>query len=328
MKLNTDKQDLIARYLLGDLSEAESAQLEDSSFFNPEQLEELRSVENDLIDEYARGELPAKERAKFERLFLTNPERRQRVEFALALARVSSNQGSSTSLINREGTRTFRDFFPSLFRVPRQALIYATAALTVTVLIGSWWLYTRTNSRNEQVVSRQASGQEQAAPVKGPPGPSPEATPRSQPPENAREGSSQPARNENVPTDNRNGARGSSQADATVATFILLPGTPRSSGERTKLVIPHGRQLVRLKLELEEHDAVSYQSFAAELSHANSERAWGSGTLSLQRNRTLMLSIPVSSLPAADYDLTLRGRAARGRTFETLGYYYLTIVRE
>ena len=77
-KLDTDNKKLVARYLLGELSEEDSARLEDSSFSDPDQLEELWSVENDLIDEYARDELPTAERERFERLFLAHPDRRQR----------------------------------------------------------------------------------------------------------------------------------------------------------------------------------------------------------------------------------------------------------
>jgi hypothetical protein len=321
---------LIKRYLLGDLSEAESAQLEDSAFFDRDQLDELRSVENELIDEYARGELPSQERAKFEKLFSTNPERRQRIEFAMALARVPANQTSSNSIIPRERSGTLHDFFASLLGVPRQKLIYTTAALTLIVLFGSWWLFTRTSLRTEQVVQRHSSGPEQVMPNNGSPGPSPEAPTRSQPREDMREGSSHPAKDEHPPNKNRNAGRGVSHPETAVATFLLLPGLTRSGGERIKLVIPPGRQFIRFKLKLEEHDVASYRSFAAELSRANSQKAWTSGSLSIHRNGTLILNIPASSLPpeTADYDLTLRGRTARGRTFENLGFYYLTIVRE
>jgi len=319
---------LITSYLLGDLSETESAQLEDSSFFNPERLEELRSVEADLIDEYARGELPSREKEKFERLFFANPERRQRVEFALALARISSDQVSNSSIIAREGSRTFRDFFGSLLRVPRPVLIYSTAILAVALLIGIWWFSITTNSPIE-IVRRPAPGQEQVTPGKGPPGQSPAAT-QSEPPEIAREGAAPPASNKRGLHDNRNAGRGVSHAEPAVATFILLPGMSRSGDERTKLVVPHGRQVIRLKLTLEEHDAARFKNFRAELRQGNSEKTLVSRILSAQRNRTLQLDIPPSRLPAqtADYELTLRGRAPHDRAFETVGYYYLTIVKE
>ncbi len=115
MKLETDKQEFLARYLLGQLSESESARLEDSSFSNQEQLEELRTVENDLIDEYVRGELPADQKASFERLFLANPQRRKRIEFAVALDRVSSNAHVTNSVHQRLGALTWRDSLASIF---------------------------------------------------------------------------------------------------------------------------------------------------------------------------------------------------------------------
>jgi hypothetical protein len=328
-KLDTDKQNLIARYLLGDLSEAESAQLEDSAFSNPDQLEELRSVENELIDEYVRGELPAKEAAKFESQFLANPERRQRVEFARALAKVSSNHISSHA-VSREGTGTIRNFFASFLGLSRPAMVYSAVALTVIVLLGSWWLFTKTNSHGNQVAQRQTPGAEQVMPSNGLPGPSQQTPVRSQPPENTRGVTSQPSTDEHLPGNNRNGDRPISHPETSVATFLLLPGVSRGSDERTKLVIPHGRQLIRLKLKLEGHDVARYRSFAAELSRANSSKAWASQRLPVQRNGTLVLHLPASSLPAetADYDLTLRGRASRNDAFETLGYYYLTIIRE
>jgi hypothetical protein len=289
----------------------------------------LRSVENELIDEYARGELPARETAKFERLFLANPERRKRVEFARALAKVSSNHISSHS-VSREGTGTIRDFLASLFGRSSPVMVYSAAALTLIVLLGSWWLFTKTNSPSDQVVQRQTPGAEQVMPSNEPPTPSPPAPVRSQPPENKRLATSQPSPDDHLTVNNRNRGTSISHPETAVATFLLLPGVSRSSDERTKLVIPHGRQLIRLKLKLEGHDVGRYRSFGAELSRANSSKAWVSQRLSVQRNGTLVLHIPASSLPAetADYDLTLRGRASRNDAFETLGYYYLTIIRE
>ena len=281
-------------------------------------------VENDLIDEYARGELPSQEKRKFERQFFANPERRQRVEFAMTFARVSSAQERSPSVINREATRNFRDVFSSLFTTLQPALVYATVVLAAAVLIGAWWSF------------RKTAGPDVAMQPAGPVTPanvgierSPKATTQDQSPDIAHEGSSRPNSAVPLANANRKAPGGISHAQGTVATFTLLPGTTRDNGTRTTLVIPSGRRIVRLKLELEEHDAMNYRSFAAELNRGDSEKTWASETLS-KRNRTLILNIPASSLPAktANYDLTLRGQAAPGRAFETLGYYYLTIVRE
>ena len=319
----------MARYLLGELSEEDSAQLEDSSFSDPDQLEELWSVENDLIDGYARDELPPAERVRFERLFLAHPDRRQRVEFALALARLSTGRAIASS---SDGALTR---LASFFRLPRLVLTFAAAACFIVLIIGTWWLFTGRSSRSrEQLAQRQEPGQLPAE-GKGQPGSSPQTNVNTQ--------LTEPAPKVGKGPDNSEGGlRAGSKPTPAVprqqpspvpfVTFVLPPGLSRSSGERTKLIVPRGRQLMRLELKLEEHEAENYEVFAADLSRAGVS-VWRLGPLVIsppRRNRTLVLNIPVHQLAtdSGDYELTLKGRSVKGQAFETLSYYYLTIVKE
>src|SRR5258708_10755197 len=80
---------LLQRYLLGNLSEEERVRVEDRAFADPAYLGALEAAEADLMDAYVRGELPQSDRRQFERLFLTSRQRRNRVEFARALATVA-----------------------------------------------------------------------------------------------------------------------------------------------------------------------------------------------------------------------------------------------
>jgi anti-sigma factor RsiW len=89
VETKTINEELIARYLLGDLSEQELTAVEDRAFSDRSYLEEIQSVESDLIDEYVRGELSDSERQLFETRFLTSAERRNKIEFARALATIS-----------------------------------------------------------------------------------------------------------------------------------------------------------------------------------------------------------------------------------------------
>ena len=82
------QEDLIERYLLGELSAAEQTALEDEYFGDEFKYDRLCKVEDDLLDRYARGSLPEADRERFERGYLTNPRRRRHVMFAKALARV------------------------------------------------------------------------------------------------------------------------------------------------------------------------------------------------------------------------------------------------
>src|SRR5215470_4189780 len=80
----------LVKYLLGDLSQEEQAQVEDRAFADPDYLVVLQSVEVDLMDAYVNGELSPAERRQFERQFLVSPERRRKVAFARDLARVAA----------------------------------------------------------------------------------------------------------------------------------------------------------------------------------------------------------------------------------------------
>ena len=94
-KFHDDK--VIARYLLGELPEAEQAELEEHAFSDSDYLQQVRAVEKDLMDEYARGELSGPERAAFEQRFFASAHRRRQIEFARALVQVAEESPPSAS---------------------------------------------------------------------------------------------------------------------------------------------------------------------------------------------------------------------------------------
>jgi hypothetical protein len=320
--LKTETQEEMVRYLLGELTEAESARLEDSSFANPEQLAELRSVENDLIDEYARGEMRPVAMRNFEKLFMADPDRRKRVSFALALANVTSRRSVASNVANDVASnRNWLNSFASLFRFSNPGWVYAAGLVTVAVLIGGWWFVLRTNSidQSAQIAQAPAPGPSQTVALA-----SPSAETTNNQPDNP---PSKPSLNKPESAPRNTNDRVPSQTS--VATFVLLPGLSRSENEATSLIIPRGKEWLRLKVKLEEHDAVSYQNFTAELKLTNGLRVWTSRPLT-PGNRTLTLNLPLSTLPAptGSYELTLRGHSPQQRNFEPIGYYYLNIVKE
>jgi len=90
MRAERIDETLFLKYLLGDLSEDRQVDVEDRAFADREFLDALEAAEADLIDAWVRGELSPSERRAFERRFLTSPQRRNKVEFARALAKVTS----------------------------------------------------------------------------------------------------------------------------------------------------------------------------------------------------------------------------------------------
>jgi hypothetical protein len=80
-----DKDGLIARYLLNELSESENEDLEDEMVLDDELAERRQTVEMNLIDSYVMDEMSPDERHRFESGFLLFPENRLKVEEARML---------------------------------------------------------------------------------------------------------------------------------------------------------------------------------------------------------------------------------------------------
>src|SRR4051812_14731756 len=74
------------RYLLGELSGQEQAALEGKYFTDPQVFDQVLKTESELVDGYVRGQLSAEVRERFEESYLKHPARRERVQFARALA--------------------------------------------------------------------------------------------------------------------------------------------------------------------------------------------------------------------------------------------------
>ena len=74
------------RYLLGTLSEEERAKLEERYFADDKDFEEIEIAEEELIDRYVRGELTAAERTEFQQTVVRSPRLMERVEFAKLFA--------------------------------------------------------------------------------------------------------------------------------------------------------------------------------------------------------------------------------------------------
>src|SRR5690349_201083 len=82
----TESDEILTRYLFGELSEPEQARLEERYFDDARAFEQLTRLEAELVDGYARGRLSPQVRERFERAYLADPNRRAHLRFGEALA--------------------------------------------------------------------------------------------------------------------------------------------------------------------------------------------------------------------------------------------------
>ena len=324
----------IIKYLLGQLSEEERAQVEERFFKDEEYEETLRSVENELIDEYVRGLLSDADRESFETFFLISARRRQKVKFARALRRLegapmpgvvglAEERVVEPSAPAEAGRASFLEAWRAIFFTP--SFRYAAAALLVALSAAGLWLIADRGRQQNQNEPLQASRNQQPQAVTPSPaaqgqGSSAQATPETvvrapkelEPPPEVGNG------NRVVQPPVPSGRRG---PGSVIATISLAPGITRGEGETAQLVLASQTQRVSIRLALEEGD--EYPTYRVELRDP-------AGAVVLTRNLTsarkgeVTLDIPARVLNTGKYELALKGIKGGGR-IDDLSFYYLNV---
>jgi anti-sigma factor RsiW len=102
--MKTDlSEDLIQRYLLGELTEADQAALEQELLIDRGEFDRVWAVENELIDSYVRGEMSRADRERFEGHYLASPLHRERVAIAESfLADIDQAAGETVEVREKE----------------------------------------------------------------------------------------------------------------------------------------------------------------------------------------------------------------------------------
>lgn len=157
---DTTQENLMYRYLLGDLPEAEQSALETEYFADSEKLEQMWAAENDLVDSYVRDQLPRADRELFERHYLQSLRHRQRVTLARKLLAEIDEKYSQT--VSSEASAPPRNSWWTglleLLRGPQMLLGGALAAAMLLLALGGlWFLNERARLVGELAQSRAQS---------------------------------------------------------------------------------------------------------------------------------------------------------------------------
>jgi hypothetical protein len=136
------QENLMRRYLLGNLPESEANELELQIFRDDEKFEEMWEIENQLVDGYVRSRLSAAEHERFERYYQASSVHSQRVAVARNL--VEEADGSRADVIPATVKVSWRSGY---------SLLSWQSALAATVLLfvicSTWLLLDRSRLRHE-----------------------------------------------------------------------------------------------------------------------------------------------------------------------------------
>lgn len=328
MSANLQNDELIARYLLGDLPEEQQVAIEDRAFSDAEYRQNITAVENDLIDEYVRRQLSSEQRRQFEQRFLASADRRKRIEFARALATVvAEDHVSEAAAESREKRPSFFEAVAAFIQglAPASRFSLATATLLITIAGGALIMYslrqraelTRLRAQEQKQGTNERALQQQIE------------TERKRNDElRAQLGQEKEQRqktDELVNDLQRDVEKPIQQPERTVFALSLLPGISRGGGARPKLALPGSARVVRLQIGLEPEE--QYKTFRVELKTQDGKPVWNRDNLPVRTTssgKNVALTLPASVLSAGQYELTLKGLTDDGR-LEDVGFYYFDV---
>jgi anti-sigma factor RsiW len=334
MRSDLSSEDLLVRYLLGDLPEEEQAGVEERAFQDQRTVRDIQAAESDLIDAYVRGELSERERRQFEGRFFASAERRRKVEFARALARVAP-EFAAVEKAARPARRPTPAAWPGILeaflRRLSPAAKFAMAGAALLVVIGGSWLIVESvrlrgelaalraaqqSNEREQQALRQQIADEQAR--------RDELSTQLQRERDQRE------RDQQLVGELQHQLEESAAPPppSPVASLLLGPGISRGANARSKLVIPQAAQKARVQIGVEPED--DYRSFRVELRAPGGQPIWTQENLPARRvrgGRAVVLSLPANILKAGGYELALKGVTGQG-VVEDVGYYYVDVLRK
>jgi hypothetical protein len=314
LKSELDKEELVKRFLLGDLSESERAELEDRFLASDEFFQELLIGEDDLIDAYVRGELSETERALFERNYSITQQGRWRVEFAGTLYTSTSGKPETVGTAREQNkAASWRRSLFGMFAARRPTLAFMlAAALAVVVFGGMWFLIER--MRHRRPVPQQAQSEQTAAT-----GQSQESTPpltaTGQEPSPQEKETPMPAASQATPK----------RAVAATATFTLLPGMVRGEGG-SQINLPAGTAEVRLRLGMED---AAYNKYRATLYTPEGKQLWSRvvATQPSIKSAYITVSFPAALLKGGDYVMAVSGADVDGK-WESVADYSFRVVKK
>jgi len=310
---NDTQENLIYRYLLGELPEPEQAALEERCFIDNETFERICESENRLVDQYVRGRLSSADRARFEAHYLASPVHRQRVATARNLLAAADEFAPARN--TPEIRPSFWQRLTEWSRLSPAWQLALAAGMLLLMAIGVWLLVERTRLRNElanlqtENSARQNREQELARQI---------ASGQSE-----RERlSAELEQLRKQPTPARPSQSPAPPSVLTIFSFALSPISVRGSAAQPLAVGPDADQ-VQLQLTAPPGDWKSYQVI---IQTAERQPVWSQRRLNPRAGKVIV-NVPAGKLPFNDYILTLSATDRAGETQE-INQYSFRVIRE
>jgi hypothetical protein len=311
--MSVDKQmyddQLLIRYLLGDVADEEAERLDELSIADDEFATRLSAIENDLVDSYVRGELSGSTLEQFKSSYLSSATRRQKVVFAQTFCGFADNSAKVSALL-ASGARdrvlvgapdlSQRRSWRRYLAVPQPSLqwSFAGAALLMALMAGYLLLnnarlqnqLTHAQAERTALEQRQQQLQKQLSEV-----------PRL--PEQTHVEQSQ------------------------IVSLVLAPPT-RGWARIATVIVPKGTNEVNARLQLDGDDFATYQVSLRD--PATDRILWRSQALKPAfsgDSKAVSLRLPANLLRSQNYVFELSGLSQAGATEFISGYPFKAVMK-
>ena len=298
--MNNPEQ-MMAHYLLGELSESEQADLEQRYFADSAVLDRLAQIECDLMDDYARDRLSPQMRERFEQMYLASPDRRARLRFSEALVTKLDRDASRAVVARQSETASWWQKLFVPFIVGQRAFAFSIALVLLLMLLGSAWLFLRTSRLRNELAQTRAT----------------EAAREQHERELQQQLIDEQARNQQLiaeldreraqPTPEIGIAPPKNTAPAFVSLLLVASGVRGAETKSPTLSIAAGTQEVRIELKTAENE---YQSYQLELHAVGGKAIFDHKSVKptiRKSGANFRFAVPASKFTSGDYILTLKG---------------------
>ena len=306
--------ELLKRYLLGALPEAETERLHELSITDDGLAARLDALENDLVDAYVRGEVPQEDRDQFKSFYLASPKRREKVRLAEGFLALQGRAARAAGIQEAEAASQRTSPDRSAGRRPagqRFWLQWGLAAATLSLLIGGGYLLFENLGLRKQLTQAQSQ-----------PAPDPRVG------ELERQLAQERLAKDQAVKDLEQAHGSQPNLDQLKTVSVLLPPPLRSAGPAPVVSVHAGTDLVVLVLPVEADDFPAYQ---AKLKDPRTQRLlWSSARLAVApggERKSVSISFRAGLLKQQNYIVELTGIPSHGAG-EVIGGYPFTVVLE
>jgi hypothetical protein len=314
MKID-QRENLIRRYLLGELAEANQAALEQELLSDRSKFDQAWAIENELVDNYVRGEMSRADRERFEAHYLASPLHRERVAIAESfLTNIDQVFGETVEVREKEPVVPWRDRFPLCSRRQVFGVVLVTALL---LTFGVVWSYIKRVRLTGQIANTQKEAQTERAFLKQR---ERELASRNQ--ELEKEIVEVSQRNEKLKGELEQLRQQRQAAPSTVLSFLLAPAPMRGEKALPMLTIPFLSGKARLLMELDGADYANHQTILQTVEGREILRR-RTGKIKFGKDRAFVtLEVKAGELTKGDYILILFGQTTDGGSEEIDRYFF------